>query len=251
MAAEKTTKRRRKAAGNEGSDEGGDKPLLRLRTDPRREQRYEPASSAAAWVSVLGLSVGSLLLGAGVYAQWLRTSLLPDVTDPHPYAVYLLAGGLVVLAGVFLFGARAAKPIRVGDAGLAVEKDAGELDRIEWRDVTRILVTGGVITFQSPGSVIAFPLEQHAQAAARAVAEARARIPAKLEGVDTSGVDKVEEDAGELVLLEPPQLAGATCKASDEPIAFEKDARLCGRCGEVYHKAHVPETCLTCEAKLR
>lgn len=250
MASEKTTKRKRKGATSGG--EGGDQSsLLRLRTDPRRERRYEPTSSAAAVVSVLGLAIGSVLLGAGVYAQWLRTSILDDVTTPHPYAPYLLVGGVVLLAVTLLFGARAAKPIRVGDAGLAVEKDGGELDRMAWRDVTRILVDGGVITFQSPGSVIAFPLNSHAQAAARAVAEARSRIPAKLDGVDTSTVAKVEDDAGELIVLEPPQLAGARCKASDELIAFEKDARLCGQCGEVYHKAHVPERCLTCEAKLK
>jgi hypothetical protein len=248
MAAEKTTKRKRRAAT---SEEGGDKTLIRLRTDPRREQRYEPTSSAAALVSALCLAIGSVLLGAGVYAQWLRTTLRPELTDPHPYAPYLLLGGALVLAAVFLFGARAAKPIRVGDAGIAVEKNPGELDRIEWRDVTRILVTGGVMTFQSPGSVIAFPLKQHARAAARAVAEARARIPGKLTGVDTSAVAQVEDGAGELIPLEAPQLAGARCKASDELIAFEKDARLCGQCGEVYHKAHVPERCLTCEAKLR
>ena len=34
-------------------------------------------------------------------------------------------------------------------------------------------------------------------------------------------------------------------------IAFEKDARLCGRCGELYHKSGVPYLCLTCDARLK
>ncbi|MEZ4310170.1 MAG: hypothetical protein R3F14_19180 [Polyangiaceae bacterium] len=51
--------------------------------------------------------------------------------------------------------------------------------------------------------------------------------------------------------LDPPRIAGRACKASGQTIAFEKDARLCGRCGELYHKKSVPERCLTCEARLR
>jgi hypothetical protein len=248
MAAEKTTKRRQRAAKTEPEPP---KIMLRLRKDPRQERRYEPATSASAWISVLGLSIASVLLGAGVYGQWLRSSVRPDVTGPHPYAGYLLLAGALAMAAVTLFGPRPAKPVRVGDAGIAVEKDGGELDRIEWRDVTRVLLGGDVLTFQGPGTVVAIPLKQHPQAAARAVADAQARIPARLEDVDTSSVPKPDDDAGELIPLERPQLAGARCKASDELIAFEKDARLCGSCGEVYHKAHVPERCLTCDALLR
>ena len=197
------------------------------------------------------MAIGSVILGAGVYGQWIRTQVRPELTEPHPYATYLLLGGALLLAAVFLFGPRPVKPIRVGDAGLGLEKEPGEIERLEWRDVTRILLGGDVLTFQSPGSVLAIPIKQHPEAAARAVAEARVRIPGKLEDVDTTGVAKPEDDEGELLPLDPPQLAGARCKASDELIAFEKDARLCGRCGEVYHKSHVPDRCLTCDAALK
>jgi hypothetical protein len=152
---------------------------------------------------------------------------------------------------VALLGPRPARPVRVGDAGLGVEKGGDEIERLEWRDVSRILVDGDTITFQGPGTVLSIPLKQHAQAAARALAEAKARIPKKLEDVDTSAVPKPETGAGEVRPLEAAQLAGSHCKASDELIAFEKDARLCGRCGEVYHKAHVPDACLTCGAPLK
>ncbi len=252
MAADKTTKRRQRAAKDESAGAGGGtKGWLRLRSDPRQEWRYEPEGSATAWISMLGMSLGAVALGAGVYGQWLRGSFRAELSDPHPYAVYLLLGGALMLAAVALFGPRQVKPIRVGDAGIAVEKEPGELERIQWRDVTRIVVGGDVLTFQSPGNVLAIPIKLHPQAAARAVAEARRRIPAKLEDVDTASLPKLDDDAGEVLPLERAQLAGARCKASDELIAFEKDARLCGRCGEVYHKAHVPDACLTCDAPLK
>jgi hypothetical protein len=246
MAAEKTTKRKQKAA----KGEAGSASVLRLRSDPRKERRFEPEGSAAAWISMLGMSIGAVLLGAGVYGQWLRAWFRPETGEPFKYAVYLLLGGALLLGAVALFGPHGARPIRVGDAGVAAEKDAGEFERIEWRDVTRILVDSSVLTFQSPGTVISIPLGIQPQAAARAIAEAKARIPGKLEDVDLAGLPKLDAGAGEVIPLEAPQLAGTRCKASDELIAFEKDARLCGRCGEVYHKDHVPPKCLTCEAKL-
>jgi hypothetical protein len=60
-----------------------------------------------------------------------------------------------------------------------------------------------------------------------------------------------DDAAGEVATLEPPQVAGLRCKATDKIIAFEADARLCGRCGEVYHKEGVPARCGTCDAALR
>ena len=267
MAAEKKTKRRQRAvpddaestpeaetttrARKEAKPKAEPRGMLRLRTDPRRERRFEPTTSASAWISALGLSIGAVLLGAGVYAQWLRASLRPEHTALHPAAPYLLMAGVLVLALVGLLGPRTAKPVRVGDAGLGIEKDGDEIERLEWREVSRILADKDAITFQGPGTVVSIPLKQHAQAAARALAEAKARIPGKLEDVDTGAVPKLQQGAGEVIPLERAQLAGARCKASDELIAFEKDARLCGRCGEVYHKAHVPDACLTCEAPLK
>jgi hypothetical protein len=200
---------------------------------------------------MLGLSIGSVLLGAGVYGQWLRSMVRPEITEAHPYAGYLLLAGALVCGGIALFGPRAVKPVRVGDAGVGLEKDGGEVERLEWRDVTRILLGGDMVTFQGLGTVVAIPIKQHPEAAARAIAEAKRRIPKKLEDADTSALPKPDDDEGEVTPLEKPQLAGARCKASDELIAFEKDARLCGRCGEVYHKDHVPEQCLTCEARLK
>jgi hypothetical protein len=200
---------------------------------------------------VLGASIGSVLLGAGVYGQWLRTSVRTDVTEPHPWAAYLIVSGALVLIAVALFGPRQVKPIRVGDAGVGIEREPGEIQRIGWNEVSRILTSVDALTIEAQGATISIPCKLHPQAAARVLHEARARIPGKIEDVEVKGLPALDDRAGEVIVLDPAQLAGARCKASDELIAFEKDARLCGRCGEIYHKAHVPEACLTCEAKLR
>jgi hypothetical protein len=243
MAAEKTTRRKQKDARGEA---GEGKSALRTRSDPRKERRYEPKASAVAVVSVVGMSIGAVLLGAGVYGQWLRG----DELGPHKAAPWLLLGGALLLLAVGLFGPRAAKPVRVGDAGVGLENDAGEIQRIGWHDVTRIVLGSDLLTVQASGASISIPVKLHAQAAARLVAEARARVPSKVEDVEKGALAAVEDDAGEVLPLDPPQAAGSRCKATDKLIAFEKDARYCGRCGEIYHKESVPPKCLTCDAKL-
>lgn len=245
MAGEKTTKRKQKTTGG-GEGAGGS--ALRLTSDPRKERRFEPKASTSAVASVVGLSIGAVLLGAGTYAQWLRAEPL----GPHQAAPWLLLGGALLLIAIALFGPRAATPIRVGDAGIGREKDGGEIDRIEWRDVSRIVLAGGdALTIESPGTTFVIPLAQNPQAAARVVSEARARIPAKVEEMDDKAIPAVDASDGKVLPLEAVQVAGSRCKATDKLIAFEKDARLCGKCGEVYHKDAVPPKCLSCEAKLK
>jgi hypothetical protein len=246
MAAEKTTKRRKKTSG-EAAGSAGDGLALRTQDDARSERRFEPTASAMAVISTVAMSIGAVLVGAGTYAQWLRTGDL----GPHPAAPYLLAGGALLLIAVALFGQRLAKPVRVGDAGVALEKDPGELERLEWRDVTRVLLSGGVLSLQGAGTTISVPVAVHRAAAARIFDEASRRIPAKVEGLDGAELGKPASSDGDKLPLEPPQVAGQHCKQSDKLIAFEKDARLCGMCGEVYHKDHVPTRCLTCDAQLK
>lgn len=249
MAADKATKRKRKAAAQGGPSEGSRSSALRQQSDPRQERRFEPKASALVLVSVIAMSVSGVLLGAGAYGQWLRGEEL----GPHKAAPYLLFGGVVVLIVVALFGRRPAKPVRVGDAGMALEKSRSEIERIEWRDVKRLLLGDDMLTVQGVGTSISFPRQEHGQAAARVIAEAQARIPKRLADIDESllaKLEKVDDAAGELLPLEAPQVAGVHCKASEKLIAFEKDARVCGRCGEVYHRDHVPSQCLTCDAPL-
>ena len=42
------------------------------------------------------------------------------------------------------------------------------------------------------------------------------------------------------------QVAGRRCAATDKIISFERDARLCPNCAQVYHKDNVPKECVTC-----
>jgi hypothetical protein len=238
-----TKKKKRKAEPTEGG------VMLRSGSDVRYERRFEPKTAAVAVLSVLGMSIGAVLCGAGTYGQWLRAEGL----GPHPYAPYLLAGGALPLLVVAIFGQRVPRPVRVGDAGVAVEKEPTEMERIAWHEVKRVLLIGDMLTFQAPGRQLSFPLSAHRSAAHYAVAQAVERIPARVDDeakAKLSGASPDNEE-GKRVPLDPAQVAGARCKQSDRVVAFEGDARLCGRCGEVYHKDEVPKRCLSCDAKLR
>jgi hypothetical protein len=247
MAADKTTKRKNRGAAEKGGGAAGEL-LLRTKDDPRRERRFEPKASPLAVISMVAMSIGAVLVGAGTYAQWFRAENL----GPLKQAPFLLGGGAALLIAVALFGQQLARPIRVGDAGVALEKDSTEIDRIEWRDVTRLILSHDALTVQGVGTSISVPLGVHRQAAARILAEVSARIPKRVEDLDgTPSLGAPDDTQGEVLSLEPPQVAGAHCKSSEKLIAFEKDARLCGRCGEVYHKDSVPTRCLTCDAPLK
>lgn len=219
---------------------------LRQITDPRFERRYEPAASAFAIGTVLIFSLGAVALGAGVYAQWLRSG----DAGPHPYSLYFLVAGAVLLLAVALFGQSGARAVRVGDGGVAMERDEG-VDRVLWCDVSRILLSSDAVTIQGSGTTLSVPRSVHAQAAARILREAADRIPEKLEDKDAQipSPDGAPEPAK--LPLDPPQIAGRACKDSGKVLSFEKDARLCGKCGELYHKTSVPERCLTCDARLK
>ncbi len=241
MVDPKTNKREKKAAAPR------DEIVLKLRSDPRTERRFEPKSSPGAILSVLAFSVAAVLVGAGTYGQWLRAEAL----GPHKAAPYLLAAGAAVLLATALFGPRAALPVRVGDAGVAVEKGANEIERIAWYAVRRIVLGDRALTVEGEGVTIAISLAALPQAAGKVLREARERIPARMEDIAAGALENAGEGAAETLPLEPAQVAGLKCKASGKLIAFERDARLCGRCGEVYHKDSVPKRCATCDARLK
>lgn len=244
MSTEPTSSPKTPRAARSTSSKRAAATLLRPESAARTERRYVPTPSASAWVAVVVAALAVVALGAGVYGQWLR----PSELGAHPYAMGLLTAGAVLLLGVALLGPRAAKPIRVGDAGVGVEKDKGVVERIAWCDVTTIELSAGVLTIKSAALTLPIAVDAHAAAAADALAQARERIAAKVAGVDAKLA--VDASAGELIALEPPQVAGQHCKATGKPIAFERDARLCARCGEVYLKGAVPRRCLSCDAEL-
>lgn len=252
MADDKRAARRdkvkRKGKPSTTARQGAEDLVLRTRSDTRTERRFEAKIAAGAIVSMVVASLATVAAGAGFYAQFIHTS--EDAAHRYAaYAPYLLAGGVLVVIGVALFGQRPASAIRVGDSGVAVEKSPTEIERVGWYEVTRVLLSDGMLTFQAPGTSASIPVGVHRDAAARALTEARERIPAK---IDFEGdVTPLDPHAGDVITLEPLQVAGLRCKSSDKLIAFEKDARLCGRCAEVYHKDGAPRRCVTCDAKLR
>ena len=218
---------------------------------PRRERRFEPqASVKPGLVYVLG-AIGAAAMGAGAWEQF---GPLFSEAGPEPLKLgpYVLTAG-AALAGVAIWMGTSGEPfLRVGDAGVAVEKSGLRrmpwyaVGRIEWRDEA-VRVTGkddaGV------AMTVAASLRTHPQAAAWIVKEARARIPGVVEVPEDTTLPEANADAGESVALDPPQVVGRHCAASGKVISYEPDARVCPRCERVYHKAHVPETC-ACGASL-
>ncbi|AUX45775.1 hypothetical protein SOCE26_072710 [Sorangium cellulosum] len=243
MAADRTVKRKRKGSGSTGQ---GGELLLRQRTDPRSERRFEPKASLSLGLTLLGMSVAALLAGAAVYGQWFRA----EEAGPHPVAPYLFVGAVLLGGAAGLFGQWSLKPIRVGDAGVGLENGPTEIERIGWHEVTGLLLSDDTLTVQGSGTAIAIPLRTHLPAASRVLAEVRRRIPARATDIKEGALPPPDDAAGEQRPLEPPQVAGLRCKATDKLIAFEADARLCGRCGELYHKDGVPPRCTTCSAPL-
>jgi hypothetical protein len=213
------------------------------RSDKRTERRFAPSGGSAALASTLLASGGAIAIGAGVFGQFLRSA------GPHPMALPLLGGGVLGLAIGTLLGRKVPATIRVGDAGIGVETADG-IDRLAWHAVERVSLERGVLTFSGDGRTIAIAVAEQPAAASLALVEARDRIP----GVAASVTDDLPAPApaaGEALTLEPPQLAGLRCRASDRLLSFENEARLCGRCGATYHREEIPVRCACCDALLR
>jgi hypothetical protein len=210
----------------------------------RTERRFEPEQTQTNNLAVIGGMVGALGLGAGVYSQWIQD-------PPLGFASWLVAGGALVLGGALWFGDAGAVPVRVGDAGLAIEKGT-ELSRLAWCDIERIYTEKNELVIKGDQLTLTLPLKAHARAAAWVLSEAARRLPDVLD-VHRKLADelpKPRETDGTVVKIDSLQIAGRNCAASDKPIAFERDARLCPNCAEVYHKDHVPKKCATCENDL-
>lgn len=217
----------------------------------RRERRFEPrAGGNPALVYVMG-AFGAAAMGAGAWGQF-GSLLREGGPEPFKFAPYILAAGALLVGLAIWFGTSGEPVLRVGDGGIAVEKGAlrripwHAVERIEWRD-SAIRVTGKDLTGSSLMVVAA--LASHSPAAAWIVKEARERVPAVVDVPDDVALPEARTADGETRALEPPQVVGKHCAASEKVIAYEPDARLCPRCERVYHKAHVPDAC-ECGASL-
>jgi hypothetical protein len=210
----------------------------------RKERRYvgEPtySSKLAVWVGILG----SLGLGAGVYSQWVSD-------NPAKAAPYLLVAGAVLLGGALYYGELGTLPIRVGDAGVAIEKGK-EIERVAWCDLERVWIKDGKLRLEAGEQTFEIVIDAQPKGVARLIAEGTRRVPEAMDvkAKAVSGLPEPREGDGEVLVVESIQVAGRSCAKSGKTIAFERDARLCPQCCQVYLKDVVPEQCLTCEAEL-
>src|SRR5690606_33637084 len=104
--------------------------------------------------------------------------------------------------------------------------------RTAWYQIEKIAMSGGSLTVKPPGAAIVLPLAAHGSAAQRLVDEAMKRIPdrVELDEGELGAIAAAGTDEGEGVLAEPPQVTEMLCAASERPLTFERDVRMCGRC---------------------
>jgi hypothetical protein len=210
----------------------------------RKERRFSPEETYASRITVYAGMLGALVLGAGVYAQWLRE-------EPLNYGPYLVGLGAILFAGSLWKGAAEVGSVRIGDAGVALEK-GNDMVRILWCDIERASIDNGRLLVRGKEASLSFPVDAHPKASAWLVAEGGRRVPDVI-AISRTEIERLPEPKefdGELVTVEELQVAGRHCRASGKPISFERDARLCPTCGESYLKDQIPKKCLTCQAEL-
>jgi hypothetical protein len=227
------------------------KSAKRSKPRERREQRFEPHASASPSVVYALGALGAVAMGAGVWGEF---GSLVHETGPEPfkYAPYLLAAGAVLVGIAIWIGTSGEPPIRVGDGGVGVERSG--VRRMPWYAVESIAWADGAVRITGKDDVgasmtVVASLASHPQAAAWIVKEARERVPAVIQVPEDAALPDVRVSAGESLAMDPPQVVGKHCAASGKVIAYEPDARVCPRCGRVYHKAHAPDSC-ECGASL-
>ncbi|HKQ71087.1 MAG TPA: hypothetical protein VJT73_17190 [Polyangiaceae bacterium] len=211
-----------------------------------REKRFTAEPSGRANFQALIAGLGVAALGAGTYATWVK-----DV--PMPAAPYLFAAGALGVIIASVLGTSDGFPLRVGDAGIAIEQGSAQPERLAWYEIEKVsLEDGDRVVVEGAGKRIVAVAAHHAAATAWILKEALDRIPKRvtIEPDRSSPLMRAADDHVAEIAIEPLQLAGRRCKASNAIISFERDARPCQRCGEVYDKKHVPAKCLTCDASM-
>lgn len=210
----------------------------------RKERRFSPEQTYASGAVVAVGMLGALAAGAGVWGQWIS-----DV--PHEYAPFLFGAGAIALGASLWFGDAGAVPVRVGDAGIALERGT-ELTRLAWCELETIEIANKQLVAKGKSATLSIPIAAHPKAVAWILAEGTRRLPdvMNVKSSATEGLPKPSDLDGELVPLEGVQVAGKHCAATNKPIAFERDARICPNCAQVYLKDSVPKKCVTCERDL-
>lgn len=234
-------RRERRASGSRKKAERG---TGEARERVARERRFEVPELSTTPLALAGGAIGALALGVGVYGQWIRTEQLS-------YALYLMAGGGAALVAAVWLGDAPVYPVRVGDAGVAVER--GETARLFWCDLEELSIASGDLVLRGSELVLRVPIKAHAAAAAHILSEAKRRRPKQVKLTDAEQ-EQLGQGARALPTrapVEAVQLTGRRCQASKTPITLEAHARLCQTCGQIYHERHVPASCLTCKQPIQ
>jgi len=221
------------------------------RPKERRERRFFPQSTAnPIAIRVVG-ALGAILLGGGAYGQFAS-----NAPDPFKGTPWMLAAGAALFGLSIWFGTSGDPLVRVGDGGVGL--DRGTTRRVPWHAVKSVSwnedKSAVTVTGRDEADVdltVAARVKSQPQAAAWIVKEAESRIPDRV-GIPESARETIPapiEDPADVVPLDPLQIVGKKCAASDKTITYESDARVCPKCELIYHKNHVPKTC-ECGAKL-
>ena len=243
-------RRRKKATG--GATKRASSRSLRRLSDDFEEWRFAPATGTKDYLWVVLMSLGGIGVGIGFYAAMLRDPSLP----PAPWTNYALAVGATLVVAYLFLGRSADKPLRVGELGVGFEEGEGRVSRVAWWQIESIDVDAGALQIKTKGKTHIVPIADNEPAARRIVAEALARIPKRVALDDRTiedlgAADGVRNSEGEKLHVEPPQVTDMECRSSSQALTFEKDVRLCARCGVPYHKTGVPARCEECGRRLK
>lgn len=222
----------------------------------RQERRFLPQSATNhLLVYVIG-GLGALGLGAGVWGYWFGHFAKAEEQAISPIFVLSVSGALLTVIAIWL-GTSGEAALRVGDAGIAVEK--GELQRMPWYNLGAISWESGAAALVVSGKdehdkSVTFKVStrSHGPAAAWILAETQERVPRSVD-MPKDAIAKLTPappNEGQLITLPATQVVGKRCAKSGTLIGYEPDARVCPRCERVYHKASVPPKC-NCGENLR
>ena len=220
----------------------------------RSERRFVAQSANNPWlVRLLGV-LGASTLGAGLYGYFYGESFKKQTETVIP--LYMVAFAAVVLGITIWLGTTSEPALRVGSAGLAMER--GDVRRMPWWGISKItweasdlaLVIAGI---DESGTDWTFKvsLKSHGDAIGWILKEALDRVP-KVVDIADNVVDEMPgagTHAGSKIDLEPLQVVGKRDAISGKTISYEPDARVCVRCERVYAKSSVPKKC-KCGASL-
>jgi hypothetical protein len=208
------------------------------------ETRFVTEWNRPDWVAMAAAVAAGLLLGAGCYAAF-SSGQYAD------YKNFLVLGGLIAIA-VFVFQSNSVQSIvYVGDAGVAISK-SGELTRLLWSEIRSIRYESEHLVLLGAQTSLRLPSRFHTRAIRAILGQAAERLPKILDvpGKLLKDLPVVEGDNPKPGPVESLQVAGKRCLVTDQLLTFERDARVCPVCTSIYHSAHVPATCVTCERPL-